>query len=102
LCKDNYIFIFVYLSSFYLIEERLFFGCAERLHCRSPPPFGFRVWAFGGGLAAVLCSLMPFFLFFFIFCSRKNGFFSDIQFLYPLSIFAKFDYFLPNIARNLF
>jgi hypothetical protein len=64
--------------------------------------WAFCVRAFGGGLAAALCSVLPFFYFFLFFCSRKNGFFSDIQFLYPLSIFANFDYFSLNITRNLF
>jgi hypothetical protein len=43
--------------------------------------WAFCVRAFGGGLAAALCSVLPFFYFFLFFCSRKNGFFSDIQFL---------------------
>jgi hypothetical protein len=63
-----------------------------------PPPLGFRAWAFGGGLAAVLCSLMPFFYFFlfffvvvitvfFIFCNRKNGSFIDVGFYTPPAVF---------------
>jgi hypothetical protein len=61
------------------------------------------VWAFGGGLAAVLCSVLPFFLFFFIFCSRKNGFFSDVEFLYPsvfLPILTTFCQILPEISSK--
>jgi hypothetical protein len=71
-----------------------------------------RRWAFVRGLLAagwrehgVPC--IPFFYFFilflFFFCRRHNCIFLffDVQFYTPLSIFANFDHFLSNIARNI-
>ena len=90
--KFNYLIFLRQFTSFCLTEERMPFlisqnGCVHAY----PPPLGFCVWAFGGGLAWTRCSPPYFFLFFYFFiffCSRKNGFFIDIDFLYPLSIFA--------------
>jgi hypothetical protein len=48
------------MGAFFLIAENV---CAAAY----PPPLGFCVRGFGGGLAAALCSLMPFFLFFLFF-----------------------------------
>jgi hypothetical protein len=76
--------------------------------------WAFRVWAFGGGLAAALCSRMPFFYFFiffvvvrpafFIFLSDKMTFLVFLG-LYPpsvfLPIFATFYRILPEISPNI-
>jgi hypothetical protein len=72
------IFFFFYSISFCLTEERAFFWFQRTFalpHTRRR--WAFCAWAFGGGLAAVLCSRMPFFYFFY-FCSRKNSFFYDV------------------------
>jgi hypothetical protein len=77
----------------------LFFDVAERLHCRPYTRGGlFEAWALARVCAAVLCSVMPFFLFFF----SQNGIFIKVRFLLPLSIFANFYHFLSNITRKLF
>jgi hypothetical protein len=80
---------FIYLSQ--LIDNQSFFFVSENGGTAAyPPPFGFCAWAFGGGLAAVLCSAMSyFFLFFFIFFSQ-NGILSKVRFYYPPQYFCQF------------
>jgi hypothetical protein len=101
---------YFFITLFHLTEERvLFFGCAERLHCRIPAA----AWLFVRGLLAAgwrQCCVqrIPFFYFFlffcrrhnsfFIFCSRKNGSLLILSFYTPLSIFASFDHFSLKIA----
>jgi hypothetical protein len=61
--------------------------------------WAFCVRAFGGGLAAALCSASSYFFLFFL---VKTAFLLRFDFYSPLSIFANFDHFLSNISRNLF
>jgi zinc transporter ZupT len=85
---------FLYIHDSYILQLQLTFALP---HTRRR--WAFRAWAFGGGLAAVLCSAMSyFFLFFFV----KTAFLLRFDFYAPLSIFANFDHFLPNISQNLF
>ena len=82
--------------------------CAERLCSRIPAAVGLLCVGFWRrvGVNTVFPAYL-FFYFFIFFCSRinsiflffvvvKTAFFIDVEFLYPLSIFANFDYFLPN------